>query len=507
MSLRRTLIIALAILAGLLLALLYAFIHIMVITRETRSDIITIGVYQYGPIDFAALAFTILAALPVLGVAIWVLRAPGKIGDAWRSRQKEKGIEALEDALIAAAGGDGRTARREARRAANLLQRPAAPRLIAAQSAESLGDVVGAESQYAAMLADPKTQLVGRRGLSAAALSRHDYETAILHAARAFETHGGARWAFDLLFDAQVRAGKWSDALITLSNGAKRGHLPDDVARRRRAVLLTAEAAAMEGRDPSQARELSEQAASLSPAFAPGVALAARLAVCAGKGWRASSLVEDAWSVAPHPALSLSYRDIKPDEATRARVKRMLGLAELNPEHRESRILRAEQALTIEDPRDAEEAIAPLLRLEKEPSARLCGLLAQIADAMGDGDQARHWLAQAAVAPAEPDWSDLDPEGPAFDYQPQDWGRMTYSFGDTGQLIHPRHERFERPRAIAAQRLLEAPPAPAPPGAAPPAAGRESADDPHAGEVAAAAIGPAASPFRPLRRPPDDPGV
>jgi HemY protein len=47
-------------------------------------------------------------------------------------------------------------------------------------------------------------------------------------------------------------------------------------------------------------------------------------------------------------------------------------------------------------------------------------------------------------APQEPDWSDLDPEGRAFAYQPSDWARLVSTFAETGELIHPRFERRER---------------------------------------------------------------
>jgi HemY protein len=47
-------------------------------------------------------------------------------------------------------------------------------------------------------------------------------------------------------------------------------------------------------------------------------------------------------------------------------------------------------------------------------------------------------------APQEPDWSDLDPEGRAFAYQASDWARLVMTFAETGELIHPRHERRER---------------------------------------------------------------
>ena len=77
-------------------------------------------------------------------------------------------------------------------------------------------------------------------------------------------------------------------------------------------------------------------------------------------------------------------------------------------------------------------------------TARIAGLRARVAYAGGQPDEARLWLAQGMNAPQEPDWSDLDPEGRAFAYQAADWARLVLTYGETGELIHPRHERREK---------------------------------------------------------------
>ena len=154
---------------------------------------------------------------------------------------------------------------------------------------------------------------------------------------------------------------------------------------------------------------------------------------------------------------------------------------------------------------DAARAVELARGLEAEPlTARIAGLLARAAYAAGRPDEARVWRARGLNAPGEPDWSDLDPEGRAFAYQPADWARLAVSFAETGELIHPRHERREPglsdlpdlPMSYAEQRLsdLEAPapfpigeglqgeedddPDPAPPPATPPPARRRLARPP-----------------------------
>ena len=62
----------------------------------------------------------------------------------------------------------------------------------------------------------------------------------------------------------------------------------------------------------------------------------------------------------------------------------------------------------------------------------------------GDEAEAERWSRMAATAAREADWSDIDPRGTAFDFSAKDWSRMVYAFGDTGELVHPRHESFAR---------------------------------------------------------------
>jgi len=398
----------------------------------------------------AALAIVLLLILTFVFAFFWrglgwVIEFPEKIRKGRAQSRRAKGYDALEQAVIAAASGDAQGAVKNAERVKLLLDRPALSGLLAARAAEAVGDIAGAERQYQALLDDKRTALAARRGLVRAALERRDYAAAIKEAMAALDAEPGAKWAFDALFDAQVVARDWVGAIATLSRGEKRGHIVPLAAKRRRAVLLAAESGEAEARgDADEARRLAEKAVGAAPGFAPGAALAARLLVAAGKGWRAAGLLEEAWAAKPHPALALAYRDLKEDEKPKARAKRLRGLVELNPDHRESRIFAAEIALDEDDVEAAREAIMPVMEAESPPSSRLCTLMNQIERKSGNRKEANGWLTRSLSAPSEPDWSDLDPEGPAFGYRDEDWARLVYSYGDAGELIHPRHERFER---------------------------------------------------------------
>ena len=394
---------------------------------------------------FAAVAATI-AIIASWALVRFILDIPARLRSGVSRRKRGKALEAMEDAMIAAGSGDADTARKKAARAGALIDRPALGNIVKAQAAEASGDPAEAEAQYKEMLKVEKTRKVGMRGLATLAYNRGDMAGAVSHAKTAYSDNKDAKWPFDILFGAQISESEWDMALETLETGERRKHISKDVAARRKAVILTAKAAQLDAqKDKAKARETAQTAAEGMPGFAPGVALAARLLVQNGKDSEAAKLIEKAWKKAPHPALSVAYRDIVKAESPKARAKRIKSLTKQNSGHRESALLIIEEALTAGDGVTAWGLLAPMVKTG-QPSARLCALAAKAESLCNNPKDASLWVAKAAAAPNEPDWSDLDPQGSAFLYSDADWRRLIFSFGDTGDLIHPRHERFETAR-------------------------------------------------------------
>ncbi|ALL14916.1 heme biosynthesis protein HemY [Caulobacter henricii] len=391
--------------------------------------------------------FSALLATVLWRGLIWVIEAPRRAALARAENKRKQGVEALSRGFLAVAAGDGSEARRLAQKAADLAEdTPALVRVLAAQAAETAGDHVAAKSAYSAMLGFPEMRLAGLRGLMQTALAEGDRLAAVRHAETAFGLARTARWAWRALLESRLEAGDWVAALDLAQSALDRKIVPPVVAERARAALLAASAASLEGseepRKRSQALDFATQAVKLKPDFAPGVIMASRLLSAEGKTAKAGQLIEAAWKSAPHPALWLAYRDLKTNETPKARAARLAALAALKPEARESRILRVESGLVGGDP-VAARAAARLLD-DEAPTARFAGLMARVAFANGEADEARAWIARGTAAPQEPDWSDLDPEGRAFAYGREDWARLAVSYAETGELIHPRHERRER---------------------------------------------------------------
>ncbi|OLF80703.1 heme biosynthesis protein HemY [Maricaulis sp. W15] len=445
----------LAVVFALLTAALGAFLAL----NPGHASFEFLGVQTEMPFVVAAGGVILFAFLMlVIWWGIYLLwTSPDKVKGFMGRRRREQGYDALEKALIASAAGDGEAAVRQAARADALLDRPALSRLLAARAAESAGNLDGAQTHYEALLEDQRTRVVARRGLAQLSSERGDLGATIDHAADAFQQAKGARWAFDALFDAQVAKARWQDALTTLTEGERRKHVAPDTGRRRRSVLLTAAALEAEINDAETARELAVSAHRAAPGFAPAAALAARLLADGRRHKRAAEVLESAWAAAPHPALARAFQDLRKSDTKAKRMERLKALAELNPDHRESRLILIQTALEEGDAPAARTLLDPLME-SGQPSSRLCALSARLARLDGKDELARRWMTRASHAGADADWSDIDPEGRLFAYTPDDWKRMVYVFGDENRLTHPRYERYERAAgAVPETALLDAP--------------------------------------------------
>lgn len=400
----------------------------------------------------AAAAALLILLLALIAAALWrgllwVIETPRRAARARAASRRKQAVEALSRGFLAVAAGDGSEARRLAQKAADLADdAPALIRILAAQAAEAAGDTAAARAAWTAMLGFPDTRLAGQRGLMLLALAEGDKVSALAHAEAAYGLARSAPWAWRALLEARLEAGDWAAALQLVQSGQERKIVSPAVADRARAALLAASAASLEASHDAkaldQALDFALQSVKLKPDFAPGAVMAARLLAADGKAARAGAILEAAWKGAPHPALWLTYRDLKGGETPKARAARLAALARLAPEVRESRILAVESALVAGDAAAAR-AAARTLADEPQPTARLAGLLARVAALAGAPDEARAWIARGVGAAQEPDWSDLDPDGAAFAYDREDWARLAARYAETGELVHPRLERRE----------------------------------------------------------------
>ncbi len=372
-----------------------------------RPGTVTIEWLGY-QIETSAFVGTIaVVAIGVLLALIWallryLLTRPAAIAAHRRERRKQHGLEALSHGLLAIGVGDRALAQRYAAIAGRTLPEEPLTALLTAQAAQLQGDKEAARQAFETMLKSPDTQILGLRGLFLEAKRANDVDAARALAEEAVTRDPKLGWSVNALFDLQAREGNWDAAIETLAIARRNGHIEADVAVRRRAVLLTAEARDAEIEDPSKALALATEALRLAPSLVPAAEIAGRILASRGESRQASRVLTKTWKLSPHPDLALVYAFARPGDPPRERVKRVKQLAELVPDDPEGPIAVAVAAIEAHEWQEAREALAPYL--DDRPPARICALMARIEAGQGDMGREREWLARAVRAPRDRAW-------------------------------------------------------------------------------------------------------
>ena len=344
------------------------------------------------------------ALLLIHRLLLSALSAPESVTRWRKDRRERKGLRVLSRGLVAAAAGDTQEALSYAGKARALLGAPPLALLLGAQAAQLADDEDKAAENYREMLGAPGLEFLGLRGLFMQALRRNDNGSALAYAERAFALRPRAQWVIQALFDLNAREKRWNEASRALDAAGGARVLDDKLIRRRRAVLLGAEAIGLE--DKGQGDEALKKglaALALSPALAAIAVLAARKLAAQKRTWKAAGIIEAAWAQAPHPDLAAIYGSLKPNENAGQRAKRFEALIALNKDHAESRLLAAAQALAARDFALARGALEPLL--SPSPTTRVCALMAEIEHVEhGDSVKSREWLARSLKAPRDAYW-------------------------------------------------------------------------------------------------------
>jgi HemY protein len=347
----------------------------------------------------------------VFGVAllIWSLMrqiwsGPAAFSHFLTKRRQRRGLDALSAGMIAIGAGDRAMAARYALQARKSLPNEPLTHLLRAQAAQLSGDKTTARRIFEAMLATPDTEQLGLRGLFLEAGREHEHEAQRQFAERALRLNPKLSWPSEALFGLQCKVGDWAGAQATLASARRNGHIDRPTADRRRAVLLTAEAQALEDSDPEKALNLSLEAHGLAPSLIPAAAIAGRLLASRGNTPRAAKIIQKTWAKSPQPELATAYAYARIGDSPRDRLDRVRQLAALNPYSIESPIAVAIAAIEAHEYAEARNALAPYL--ENGLTRRIASLMARIeAEEHGDKGRVREWLARAVNAPRDPAWT------------------------------------------------------------------------------------------------------
>jgi HemY protein len=397
----------------LILLLIIAVIATVAAWMTETPGTITL-VWRDWRIDTSVAVILVLIAVLIAICAVvyqiwrWIRRMPGSVRGRREGRLREQGYLALTRGMVAIAAGDSEEAKRQAKRANEILDRPPGALLIGAQAAQMEKKPGVARKFYDAMIEKPETELLGLRGLITLADQSGDDEAALGLAERARKLSPDAPWLLSRLFQLQLRNHKWEEAEETARAAIDFQTLkPEDGKRQDATLLIQLSLMAEQEGDRVLATDRARKALKIDPDLSPAAAQLAHLLITDGKQRQAKRLIEEVWSRGPHPVLGAQYLQLADEGGKLKRVKAAETLARLAPEHRESHILVARAALDaglwgqarkyLNDGADTADG--------KLPDAGFCRLFAELEQAEnGDAAAARDWLAKVAEAPREPAW-------------------------------------------------------------------------------------------------------
>ncbi len=333
--------------------------------------------------------FAIIVLLRILRALLGIPRT----GAGWRRRHRlALGQKSITRVLVALAAGEQGTARKEARRARDLLGDTPQTLMLVAEANRLSGREEEAGDAFRALAKQPDARFLGLRGLLRQAVDRRDWSEALVLAKQAEAARPGTVWLRQQRAELALQTENWSEALELVG--------PD--ARRPAYYVAAADAEP----DPIRALSFARQAWKQDPAFTPAVlAYASRLRT-AGKEKRARSCITDAWRRAPHPDLAEFALAPEPDKLARTRIAKLLVAA--NPTHLESRILLAQVALDAGLTGEARHQIEAA-QAEGNAQRRLYLLLAELEEQERGSTEAgrlaqREALRQATAAHPDPHW-------------------------------------------------------------------------------------------------------
>ncbi len=338
------------------------------------------------PVALLLLGVLFLLVYAIVRLLAALLRAPLGLR-RWRSRrQLRNGDQAVTRALIALAAGDAAGARREAERGRSLLGATPLTLLLSAQASRQAGREDEAEATFKQLAGRKDASFLGLRGLLRQATARGDWSAATDLARRAEAAYPGAAWVKEERMQLALRSEHWSDALRLAPPQA--------------APALGA-AAAIASPSPAEAVKLAKRAWAADPKLTPAAIEYARRLRDAGKERQAQTVLQQAWTAAPHPDIATAFLSRISDPAERLRAAPWLTRAAA--EHPESHLLLGRLALDAGSPaearRHAEAAVKAGMKQQQ-----VWRLFADIAETEGDQVGARDALRVAADADPDPGW-------------------------------------------------------------------------------------------------------
>lgn len=358
--------------------------------------------------SFAVLVFAVAGVLTIglllQKLYVWAKREFPVIGENRHMKRQERGLNTLNKAVVALAAGDGVNARKLANQAAKLLPPQPMMHVVAAQAAKLTGDTEAARKEFEGLLQDPDAAFLGVRGLLVGAVADGKVREARRLAEKAKEINPKSAWAIKTLFDLQVKATDWKSAMETLEAGKHSKVFTKDEVKSLFSTLYYCQAKEAElANEHETAEKLVQKALKSRKDFLPLVLMASRLESDKGNKNRALKILETAWALIPHPEIAERYAKAEPVETETVRYGRLQRLTKKNPDHTESLLVLAAQAIKAKKYIEAGKHLDAAM--EQTSRVKVFQLRADLEEARdATSDIISRWQQKAKEGTAEPLW-------------------------------------------------------------------------------------------------------
>lgn len=349
----------------------------------------------------------LLAFFIIVGLFLWrlihkVWHSPKAAREYWRFRKHRKAYESLSRGIVAAGAGDATSAARHAAIASETLKNEPLVNLLAAQAAQLRGDKAAVKLAFEAMAAGGDTELLGLRGLFSEARQNSEWTEARSIAERAYAKNPRLAWASTAVLQTQVMAKDWLAAAKTLEQQQRSGLIGKAEAQKRRAIVLAADALALEDTNAETALQRALDSHVADQGLVPAALVAARLHIAAGQAKKAAKIIHSSWAVNPHPELASTLARAFGSDTPEERFERIRDLAGKSSDSIEAAYAVAHAAFQAHRLDAARDLLPPFT--QTRPQQRICVLMAQIEDESGDKGRSREWLARAIHGTRDPVW-------------------------------------------------------------------------------------------------------
>lgn len=329
------------------------------------------------------LSLLLLLVIVLQKIWYWARRELPFVGVQRHLRQQKRGLEAMNQSVLALSSGRVAEAEKLIEKTKRLLPPQPMLHVLGSQAAQLTGNKEKAKLAFEAMLDDKSSAIIGIRGLLATALEDGRQNEALRLAEAARVADPKSKWAIEAHFTILTSQLKWAEALTLLKSQAGRVFEADLLKKYKMVLnLCLAKEDDLAG-NAKEARAHATAAYGDDKGFEPLVLKLARFSVADGKPAKAKNYIETAWKTNPTKRLADAYAQIDPNERPLERYKRFKKLIELNKSHTESKLQRAEHALAAGLFDEARPIIESIMAKNNEP--RAFELKADMVIAMAEG--------------------------------------------------------------------------------------------------------------------------